>query len=542
MENVRSLADKRGILALAYTENDAPVPWQCTLTILHESNVHFTLSLAASVKIHGVVDEQHFTLRFHGDNLVPGKSLLRHNAIGFSAELFRSILQNGNPQLQTLLLTLKAPCPLWCPITLGTVASSLDTPSREFVNLAKATKIYIVFDAKRLRCENLDLLRQAVKSSKQLKGVPVNSDFNFTHRYRQIDSSVLSYVKSAESASIEDAEAGATSLVEHVVHDAKLGSYASVEDATLDALPSVEVVEDDAIRNYGAPPAYLSKRSRISKSSRQTQHRLIVDAHCPAHSPGEYPEAKRVFQDLTRPSSHGERATSGTSTAWSDATVKVDLFENTVKSAVRNVLPDVLDALLPDMLQKHLIALLASSPSPSPTPPPYHNLNTVTKHRSISSHNFTPAKHFRAVVRQATEHKLQRLMTAAEDNVEELNSQATVDVKEMLEDHTIDMRQLAEDHKALFNDECHEVLDDLKMRVEKEIEWAEEEVGERVDKVMMRARFDVEQVEGRCTCKCKCLHSREGKQPPRAMSLPLFDREAEPIADTEGTESSSQEL
>lgn len=72
---VLSLVRKEGVAALAYSANDVSVLWPCSLKILH-SDAQFVVSLEHSYSIHGFDDKQLFTLRYEGDNLMPGKTSL----------------------------------------------------------------------------------------------------------------------------------------------------------------------------------------------------------------------------------------------------------------------------------------------------------------------------------------------------------------------------------------------------------------------------------------------------------------------------------
>jgi hypothetical protein len=537
---VRNLVRKGGVPALALSSTDSPTPWPCSLTLLDDEEKNaFSVLLEAPITIHGIEVDQTFVLRFDGDNLKSGKMAIKYLNTPVTDASVKYMTREGQPRLRMLMLTLKAPCAVWYPRTLVNQVSCLCTPSREIVDLAKTTEVHIVFDT--LWLAQKTRFRSIVQTSSQFSGVLVDPHSVYSRKHLQGNWQILRYVADARSdvaCSIEDATTGATSLEEHAVEDAKPGFYDSVDNATLDVLPSIEVneAEAEAIKKYGVPPAYPhlpSKRIRASKSSRHTQHRLVVDAHCPAIVPGECPEAKRPFQDPTLPSLHGKRATSATSTAWSDATVEVDVFGNTVKSAVRDCLPDVLQAVIPGMLQKHLMALLASSPSRSPTPP-YHKSNMVAKHHSISSRKLTPAAVFRDAVSARIKSHLDQIITTsherAREQAEDIASQVYAEVGEILEEHRVDMALVAQQKEHDFHEKCNEELIDLKARIEEEVECAEDEVAERVETVREGAMVDV--VRWMCRCKCKCLHNQRGRQPLRATSLPLFDRATEPTADT----------
>lgn len=242
---VLNLVRKEGVRALAYAVNDASVLSTCSLKILY-SDAQFALSLGHSVTIPGVDGEQLLTLRYEGDNLVPGQTSLRNVAIPLPDESLHAIARHGQPRPRTLSLTLKAPCSLWYPRILGNRVSGLQISSPNLLTLARATQICIVFDAKWLG-DNLALLQRIVEGSRQLTGVPVIPQFR--NVYQQADWSTL-----------------------NLDQDAKSGACLPIEDLASEVVPSIEYVVagpppiDEA--EHDAPPPYAhvsSKRSRHGK-------------------------------------------------------------------------------------------------------------------------------------------------------------------------------------------------------------------------------------------------------------------------------------
>jgi hypothetical protein len=92
----------------------------------------------------------------------------------------------GQPVLQILSLTLKAPCSVWYPRTLGSAVSRFDTPCHQLVMLAKSTEVRILFDTKWLG-RNLPQLLSVLQGSSQLSGVPILRGTIYTTSFLQAD-------------------------------------------------------------------------------------------------------------------------------------------------------------------------------------------------------------------------------------------------------------------------------------------------------------------------------------------------------------------
>jgi len=258
---VLSLVRNEGVPALAYSADDVSVLWPCSLKILH-SEAQFMVSLGHSISIHGVDDKQLITLRYEGDNLMPSKTSLGNVRISLPDTSLQIIARHGKPRPRTLSLTLKAPCSVWFPRSLGNGVSNLHTGFHKLLTLARATEVRILFDTNWLGKINLARLQSVVEGSRQLTGVPVIPQF--ARSYQQIDWSVFNTIQDTES-----------------------GEYLPIKDLASEALPSIEdtvagVAGAPPIEDFihDAPPSYAqvsSKRSRNSKSSSQTQHRYIAN-------------------------------------------------------------------------------------------------------------------------------------------------------------------------------------------------------------------------------------------------------------------------
>jgi hypothetical protein len=516
---VLSLVRKEGVAALAYSANDVSVLWPCSLKILH-SDAQFVVSLEHSYSIHGFDDKQLFTLRYEGDNLMPGKTSLGDVDISLPDGSLHDIARHGQPRLRTLSLTLKTPCSVWCPHSFGNGMSSLETSFHKLSTLARATDVRIVFDTNWLGKKNLARLRSAVEASRQLTGVPVIPQF--ARLYQQADWSIVSSIQGAKSGP------------HRPTGDLTSKAVPSIEDAVAGAPPF-----EDAI--YDAPPSYAqvsNKRSRNSKSSSRTQHQHIADAHRLARTSltPDSPPPKRLLQDPTcvpSPTEHASSASSPSSksTPSSTATVQVDIFQDIVTSAVQKVLPDMLREQLPSILQDFLPGMLADpspSPSLSPIPRSSQSADTLAQHRRTLNKKPTPAAVIRTVISTATKTHLQKFLTDALDEayeqVSELHNSASVEFEEHLDDTRLDFAMLKEDHIAAFNEDCNEKLVEFKERLVEGKDEAEVDVKAHADEVVVKAWDRLNMMDKRW-CSHQCPHSTKDKgsklgETRRAISLP----------------------
>jgi len=100
--------------------------------------------------IQGFEDEQILTFVYKADDLAPGKNSLGNATTLPPQEQVDKITRSGRPNLRTLSLTITKPCDILCPISSGIIAPkpSSDSAYPQFMNLASATEIYILFDDK----------------------------------------------------------------------------------------------------------------------------------------------------------------------------------------------------------------------------------------------------------------------------------------------------------------------------------------------------------------------------------------------------------
>lgn len=187
-----NLVRKSGIPVLASPTPNAASQWSCSLVVKYlEEGSQATLSLQSSVPVQGFDDNQTFTLIYDADNLVPGKTRLQSSPTPFRQDRLNEIARQGNAQLKTLCLSLKAPCSVWCPRSCGSIApkSGFDTPFHQFVELAGATEVYVLFDWNWLHRDKHARFQRLFTCPELFTGIPVNQVS--ARRYRQADWSIF---------------------------------------------------------------------------------------------------------------------------------------------------------------------------------------------------------------------------------------------------------------------------------------------------------------------------------------------------------------
>jgi len=120
-----------------------------TLAIKYsDAHQQAAIELRLAVDLHGFVGEQHINLVYHVDNLEPVVPALRdvdkHSLAAHIAQVVRP-----KSQMKILTLHLKTPCVVRCPLSSGSLTpnSPLDFHFRQVVEIAKASRIYILFDS-----------------------------------------------------------------------------------------------------------------------------------------------------------------------------------------------------------------------------------------------------------------------------------------------------------------------------------------------------------------------------------------------------------
>jgi hypothetical protein len=205
------LVPRRGISVLAYTSDD-PTLWPCTLFVRHCDTPRTTLSLKFSIR---GFDKEEFLLIYHACNLVPGKAKLDSTIIPLPQDLRERISRpdNGNPQLQTLSLTLKETCPVYGLPSSGGIApqSDLDPSLHQLVQFAGALQIHILFDYHHVHHDQLARFKCLTDDKTVWKGSPVEP--TGAKRYQLNRSSLIL---------VEDAVSGAPPPYPHVPNKKRL--------------------------------------------------------------------------------------------------------------------------------------------------------------------------------------------------------------------------------------------------------------------------------------------------------------------------------
>ena len=197
---IYNLVRKSGIPVLASPASDAAPQWPCSLAIKYlEARMQATISLQYSIPVHGFDDEQTFTLLYNADNLVPGNTSLKPTSTCLPQDRLHDIARQGNANLKTLSLTLKTPCSVWCPPSSGLIAPKDDSGAAfsQFVELARATEVHVLFDWNWLHKDHHARFHHLVQHPEQLAGIPV--DQSSAKRYRLADWSIFSPVDNVAS-------------------------------------------------------------------------------------------------------------------------------------------------------------------------------------------------------------------------------------------------------------------------------------------------------------------------------------------------------
>lgn len=161
---------------LVYSSSDVTSPWLCSLVFKHsKTRSQATISLQASILIHGFDDEQVFILQYDADNLVPGTISLEPATIPLPQARLNEIARHGRPQIRTLSLTVKESCPLWSPPLPGPIEPKpgLERPFYQLKNIVCAIQIHILFDYNWLHRNNHAPFQHLVDHPEQLTGFPV---------------------------------------------------------------------------------------------------------------------------------------------------------------------------------------------------------------------------------------------------------------------------------------------------------------------------------------------------------------------------------
>lgn len=171
---------KQGIPVLACLTPE-PLSLSCSMRVFYnQSCKQVTIALRTSLLLQGAVGDQTFIAQYGADNLQPGTTALDSATIHLRDERRSAIARNADPQITTLSLSVRQPCPLWCP-RLEALAPRAESSSvnafNELIALAKATTVHIVFDYKWLHKDTQAAFQRLVKGKERLSGYPLEKHY-----------------------------------------------------------------------------------------------------------------------------------------------------------------------------------------------------------------------------------------------------------------------------------------------------------------------------------------------------------------------------
>lgn len=193
---------KQGIPVLACLTPE-PLSLFCLMRIFHnETRKQFTIALRTTARLHGAEGDQTFVAQYDADNLLPGTTAIDSATVFVSSERRSVITRNADPQITTLSLRLRQPCPLWCP-RLEVLAPKPEPGSvasfNELVALAKSTTVHITFDYKWLHKDTQTAVQRLVKGKERLRGFPVEK--HYAKPLRQLSWTVFGPTDAVDAAS-----------------------------------------------------------------------------------------------------------------------------------------------------------------------------------------------------------------------------------------------------------------------------------------------------------------------------------------------------
>jgi hypothetical protein len=185
-----------GFKALAYPASNTPAPLspcQCSLAFRCDDTKRATVLLVA--KIPTAHDTQTFVLQYDADELLSGTVGLQSGNAHIPRQQLDELLRdkdNKHYDIKTLSLRIAQPCPFWCPHAPSfSPQPGCEASFRQFVELARATAIHVVFDYKHLRKEQQGMFRAFSKVATGLTGYAVEASLS-EHKLRRASWEVFS--------------------------------------------------------------------------------------------------------------------------------------------------------------------------------------------------------------------------------------------------------------------------------------------------------------------------------------------------------------
>ncbi|KAF9691055.1 hypothetical protein EKO04_011262 [Ascochyta lentis] len=433
---------KRGIPALAYPESSPASPCSCSLLFKHSlARAQATLSLQLVISISGYTEPQAITLPYDASALLP--SSLGPATIPLPQARLDEIARHGNPQIRTVFLCLKTPCPVWCPPGSGSLrpGRGAENMMEQLAHLAKSTDVRVVFDMNWLRRQHHEILIRLVERPETLVA--------FATRRRDGDR-----------------------CMDWTVFD-------------LSPVESAKVVESGSETEHEAPPSYVESHKRPrhnetpstpSSAERDRKRILLSSARIPT-SPTE--KASSVSPSARPPNSH----------------VASTILQREVDKAVATLLPGVVERVLPNVLSE--LRAVPTSPSPSAAvsvssqtsipPPPLSTLNPF----------------FNSHIARRVESQLHSIYDHTLSHASYLRNTADAELFELLEDYKADLQMVRDDALAELNHEVVHKFERFREDAVNTVDEVGELVSERADEVCddVKERLDGLRAKGKESLK-----------------------------------------
>ncbi|KAJ4993163.1 hypothetical protein SVAN01_01515 [Stagonosporopsis vannaccii] len=380
---------KSGIPVLGYAHCNAPPTPSAMMFRFNERQATASILLQWPLLVVGHDAPQTFTAQYDADNVAAGA--LGPATLPLPQARLDGLAREGNPQMQTLTLTLSGPPPLWVPQDVGLRPRPQPGHEAAFgcvAALARATSLHVLFDFKWLHRDHHAVFHRLVAHPRQLRAYPVWRHYSKHHRRE--DWRVLGG-GGVEDGGLERHDDGG--LVRHeggglLRHEG--GGLLRHEDGELAGPEESELLTE-------LPPQYAEscKRPRHGGCCTSDKHVDAPDHVSPVTPTPASPPPKRALLSLSPYDAHPsptEKDSAATPSPKpplssappsprfhpldvppdarrSRAAADPDAAAAThahpaLESAVSALLPDLLSSLLPALLPR-LLAL--QSPSPAPT-------------------------------------------------------------------------------------------------------------------------------------------------------------------------------
>ncbi|KAF9700849.1 hypothetical protein EKO04_000003 [Ascochyta lentis] len=355
---------KSGIPVLAYAPFDvSPVSFSLIFRF-NEGRATASLLLQSTLSIDGHDEKHAFILQVDADNLKPGKNSIGPATIPLPQWRLAQVSRQGNPQIRTLSLTLKKVCPVWCSTFPGPLRPKPDHEAAftRLANLAKATKLHILFDYNWLHRDHHNIFRSLVDRPEQLTGFPVSR--HYSKQYRREDWSVFNAGNAGEDATTED-EAPAEEAPPVYTKSSKRPRNVTPTPSPppkrvlLSPYPDTHTspTEKDSVATPSPKPPFSSATTPNLRFPLLTALPSALPQPIAA-SPQHPPSYTNLDDTSQKPASF---AASSPGKPLSHGHTDI---QRVIEQAAATILPSMLETLIPSLLPR---LLTASSPSPTPS-------------------------------------------------------------------------------------------------------------------------------------------------------------------------------